>query len=284
MASKPLFNGSIWNQNVSNLPEKRTAITNNGPKQKRPRVRSKPKEEPKKEEKRKPRKDGKKHSSEWRLDISIMLRTPSQNYKLWDDSEIVPLENYREQFARLKPTYPNDPNFHQNWVNCDAAIKYFYSKILPLWHPTDDSIPLKEAIRTGRAIKTYGSLLDNPKTMDKLLEMHKTGELLKGLEGTQQDLAKRLLKEGKQATLTVDEYLHVKQKSSDTEFKDLLDANKHDRDKLNLVTERRDPCPPEHYDPNNVRHKALCLPLELRAQYLIDKEIESESKTETLTH
>jgi hypothetical protein len=46
---------------------------------------------------------------------------------------------------------------------------------------------------------------------------------------------------------------------------------------LNLIQERKDPCPIEYFDPSSSEHKIQCVPESLQSQFLIDKKIESNT-------
>lgn len=214
------------------------------------------------------------HSSQFKLDLKVMKQSPEKNFGLWDKSEIAQLESYRDQFCYFFPQNKRDTNFYQNWVNCDKAIHYFYAEIQPKWRSMDLAMPLKEAIRSGNAIE-LGTTLVGRLGADEAQRILATAKRELG-EG-QKGLAKQALTEGKQATLTVSEYLDAKQNGTDTELGELLDQYKYDEKILHLVDQRKDPCPPDYYDPRKTECQAECLPEAERAQFLIDKMKEKSS-------
>lgn len=207
-----------------------------------------------------------KHSDEYKLSLEIMTRDPVLNFQLWDESEIVPLESYRKQFCHKFGEFKKNQWFYENWVNCDRAIHYFYTEIDSKWKSTDDTVPLKEAIRTGKAIRVY----ESNKSIDPKRIMERCKEELKD---SQLNLTKQLLEEGKRGTITVSEYLHVKKESNDERFKKLLDEAKNDSEKMNLVNERKDPSEPEYFDPKNIECQKQILVESHVAQFLADKRI-----------
>lgn len=261
-----LFSGAAWRdgKSSSGTEEKKRKMENHK-QQKRPKLRK---------YNHSKTMTTKKHSNDFFLSIELMTRPPHENFKLWDESEIVPLEKYREQFALLHPENKKNKHFYDNWVNCDRAIHYFYNEINPKWKSMVPSMPLKQAIRTGNAI---------PLHENQQLTLAETKRILQTaneeLSNGQTGIAKQLLKEDKQATLTVSEYLEIK-KGPDEEYKKLLDQNKYDEKILNLVHQRMDPCPIEEFDPRNPDHKIECIPEGHRAQFIIDKELEEKEQKE----
>lgn len=247
-----LFNGAIWDTGKNKKLKRSASSSTSSSTHKRPKV-----------------KKTRKKTWEYVLDIDIMRRDPSLNFEIWDVSEIVPLENYREQFAHLSEANKDCQFFYENWVNCDKAIHYFYEKIMPLWKRTDETVPLKEAIRTGKVIPLFKQSTVIEK--QNMVELHKSGVLTQKLEKTQVEMAKELMMEKKTGTLTIQEWLSVRG-SNDEEFKGILDENKENPDVLNLVVERKDPCPSEEFDPTNVYHQSLCVVESHQAQFLIDNE------------
>ena len=277
---KPLFNGSPKPQKrTSTVVENEALSPVNTRKQKRPRIRRAPPSKEKEKTEATPQ-PPRKHSSQWKLDLSIMLRLPSLNYKLWDESEIMPLEAYREQFHSIRKEYEGNSNFFDNWVNCDKAVKYFYSDIAPKWTVADKTIPLKEAIRTGKAVRTDKSLLrDSPETVKNILQLHRDGELFETIPDSPIEQVSQLLQEKQNvpATITVSEYLHVKQNSNDTKLKDLLNKYKHNPDRLQIVDQRTNPFQStQFFDPKSDEHMASCVPSPRGTQFLIDKRLERE--------
>jgi hypothetical protein len=128
-------------------------------------------------ERKRKEKDVRPQNGVYRLDLSIMLRNPELNYKLYDDAEIYELESYLIQYHNIHEEYKEDKNFKQNWCNCDTACKYFWNDIFPIWKISDDldgkGLGLKQAIREGRAFNAHGSLMDLPdaeKILNKMAE------------------------------------------------------------------------------------------------------------------
>ena len=156
-----------------------------------------------------------------RLDESIILRDPALNYGIWDKAEIEPLEDYLRQCFNMKEKHDGNPNFMQNWINCDRAIKYYNNNILTQYVNFDESVPLKEAIRTGCAIHNSSEL--TTEEIDLLIEMKKKGHF--SIDGCDDDIRLKL-EAGEKVRMNMKRYLIMKV-NNDERVREAIKNNKH---------------------------------------------------------
>jgi hypothetical protein len=116
----------------------------------------------------------KKTATVYRLEPEILLAEPKQNFKLWDDSEINELLGFLDQFVRENDNYVNNKhyqNYTDNWHNCAKAIDYYNNEICVNYvvQPGVD-LPLKQAIREGKARRTLYHLVEKKNRDDELFQ------------------------------------------------------------------------------------------------------------------
>lgn len=150
------------------------------------------------------------HKNHNRLPEEIIIRDPVLNYKIWDEAEIEQLEDYLRQCFSMKERHGSNPNFNQNWINCDKAIKYYKSDILTQYVNFDESVPLKRAIKTGWAIHHSSELTDEES--DFLIDLNKKGYF--SVDGCDDEIRKRL-QSGERVRLSLKRYLLLKANADD---------------------------------------------------------------------
>lgn len=157
----------------------------------------------------------------YRLDEAILLRNPGLNHDIWDAAEIDQLEDYLFQCFSMQEIHGSNVNFRQNWVNCDMAIKYYNTNIKTQYVNFNESVPLKEAIRTGCAILASSEL--NDEEVELLMDLKGKGYFT--VDGCDGDI-KDNLDAGKAVSMSMRRYLMMKV-HEDPSVRGTIEKNKH---------------------------------------------------------
>jgi hypothetical protein len=89
---------------------------------------------------------------------AVLTSEPHLNFDLWDRSEVYELEAFAREFAAHEARLGHLEAFRQNRENCTAALRCYWEKFDPDWQAVDPRLPLKAAIRAGKAVFTRASM------------------------------------------------------------------------------------------------------------------------------
>ena len=141
-----------------------------------------------------------------------LISYPPDNFGFWDEAEKDVLDVYLLRFFQARDKFVQSNWFNENYTNCDKAIKH-WERLRQYNEPMDTVVvplvgaiepPLKQAIREGRTINPWGSILDS---QEKLKGILATGKLLKD----EWDLEDRV-KGGEEVKMKISEYLEIRKR------------------------------------------------------------------------
>ena len=186
---------------------------------------------------------------------TVMFRYPPDNFQFWDEAEVDVLEHYMMTFANNRQRA--NPQFMENWGNCEKALNHFHERIAALYIAVDPYEPLKQAIKEGRVVSTYKRFSDDTDQLNSLLEKHESGKIYEKLDEPLGAYVIRRLSNNQEVTITLDQYKFLKSNLAENElglFYQLRDSH------ITILAKAKEVYTPEYYDPK--KHGHLVFPHE----------------------